>query len=243
MSRDLAVHMIHSQYQLDKPENQEILANAKMVIVGPAWYDYSIVKAKAPNAKILVSFNCHNFYDGNDANVLWKTYKDNLNPARLHLGDALVVDLDYPQKNYMLYFTKENAKLFARVIWDMVGSDPLIDGIYLDDCWGNLPRRYLDYLIIHYNNPETEWDTFRLSLLRSLNTLMPKEKIVIANTGGYLAPYTNGITLEANGTTRERAIELFETQQGFWNVDWFRIEPIEIENSYMRVLKGVSAAN
>lgn len=237
----VACHMIHSQSQLSNQQNIDWLKQAKVVIVGAGWPDYTSVKLKAPDAKLLVSFNAHMLYMGNNSQYV--KFLEALTPHLLKDENGLPIpNIDYPAKNNEFKFSKSLAKAHAKAIWEMIKGNPQIDGVYMDDCWGALPQRYISAYSNYYVNYQAAYKEYREALLRSLLYRLPNEMIFICNTAGALARGTSGVTIEQH-TNRELAIETFTQQKGFWNVAWFYNPAIEIENNNLRVLRGVSLNN
>jgi len=246
MNRDLACHLIHSQYQLNIAENQEKLANAKVVIVGAGWPDYSSVKSKAPNAKILPSFNLHMIYNKGQSPLMLEFVEKLKKYVLKDENGNYVNNIDYPNANWEFYFSKELAKAHAKAIWMMIKDNPQVDGVYIDDCWGSVPPRYEGAYSSYYGEDvnwyRNDFKEYREAFLRSLKYWMPNDKIIICNTAGALAKGCSGISIEQNYPNIE-AIQSFEEEKGFWNICWPRVNMITMENNHTRVLEGVFLSN
>lgn len=234
-----AFYQLHSWEQLDDSKVVEALKWSK-VIIGNTGLPFERIRAIAPDAKILPTYNAHMMplYGQDNADLIefrTKVVKyilndENLNPIR---------SVDWPEMNYEFRYSAALARDLAKAIVEMNNKYP-VDGLYLDDFYGLLPARYSVFK--KYYTPismETRWKNYRENLVKEIRRLLGPDKVFICNTAGALAKGASGISVE-EGHGRQVALDAFKKQGGFWNIYWSKTqeEIIEIENSNLRVLNG-----
>jgi len=225
------LHMIHSISQLDVMDD----LGYTHIVVNPGFTDENLeqIRKKFPKASLLQTVNCHSIpswgpsqsrlYDlrseifrGNHWSIVAGLGGE---PEFIPIGRGFLHRMEIKVADIMAWWCVKGMK------------DVGFDGVYFDDCFGQLPG----WLLARAKGSDLNqisWDSFRDALLRLtaqyINQVFGDASAgpIICNTAGFIPDFgvVDGICIEKSHAPRIQRLAIYKSASDMGikqNIDWY----------------------
>ena len=237
-----ALHMIHSLSQL--PAILPAPTSSYGLVVVNAGFNAAaldVIREAFPQAALLKSVNAHSIPTYGTGNRIFDDLRFNL--SRHQVIDLVSLEtVGVAERTRVLDFSLEAAEDLAEWALETAADNLLIsDGIYLDDCWGNLP------LWVESKIPDADvlfrWPAYRDHLLRCLGGAAGR---FYANTAGWYPRAgdlygLNGVCCEASHFEIPERLALYQEMSAAGIeaiVDWNVVGGAALDIPAMDIIPG-----